>query len=412
VIPLRTSTLVAGQGGLGKSSYLLAVAAQVTRGDLGEEPASLIVISYEDPAEEILRPRLEAARADLGRVFEILVPSDEGGAIVLPRHLERLEDEIEATQARLVIVDPVLAAIDTSLDAHKDQHVRIVLSQLASIAERLECSKVIVMHLNKAPSRDAYLRISSSSGFYNAARSVVLVVPDPEEPEQHRLVAQVKTNWARRSPVERHVLEEILLPHLDSDGKRVVTSRMRFLEVAEGIDRDTILGSERRERSGEKLDQAKRWLRDVLADGEWHESAGVKGRAEAAGLTERTLQRAFKDLEIEAERRGFPSETWWRLPQSRQPLSTDLGATVEPASAKALEPVANAVAPSSSGTGNGATETPVRGSVFCPKHEKTTTVSTADSNQGDDSLSEFSSDASSSTVNRRVGRAASRSSST
>jgi hypothetical protein len=374
VIPLRTSTLLAGQGGLGKSSYLLAVTAQVTRGDLGD-PAAVIIISYEDPAEEIVRPRLEAAGADLERVFEILVPAEESGAIVRPRDLDRLEIEIEATGARLIIVDPVLAAIDASVDAHRDQDVRIVLSQLAALAERHECACVIVMHLNKAASKDAYLRISSSSGFYNAARSVVLVVPDPEEPEQHRLVAQVKTNWARRSPVERHVLEEIVLPQLDDDGRRVVTSRMRFLEIADGIDRDTILGAERAERSGEKLDQAEGWLRDVLADDEWHESAGIKRLAAAVGIAERTLQRAFSDLEVEDESRGFPRSTWWRLPQSRHPLSTHPGATVEPASVEASEPVSRPVAPSLSGIKSGATTTLVGRSVNCSKHAKITTIS-------------------------------------
>jgi len=175
--------------------------------------------------------------------------------------------------------------------------------------------------------------------------------------------------------VERHVLEEIVLPQLDTEtGKPIVTSHMRFLEVAEGVDRDTILGAERGERSGEKLDAAEGWLRHVLADGDWHESAGVKRRAGSAGLSERTLQRAFKDLEIQAERRGFPSETWWQLPQSRQPLSTQLGATVEAASAKGLEPAERPVAPSLSGIGNGATEAHGGGFVFCSKHAKETRV--------------------------------------
>jgi RecA-family ATPase len=184
LVPLRTSTLTAGQGGLGKSTWLMAVAAQVTTGKLnGGQPASVIVVSYEDTIEEILRPRAEAANADLGRLFEIAVPADLGGAVLLPRDISRIEEQIEETAARLVIVDPVLAAIDLALDAHKDQHMRVVLAQLADLAETHHCAIVLVLHLNKAPAADPYLRISSSSGFYNAARSVVVVVPDPEKPE-------------------------------------------------------------------------------------------------------------------------------------------------------------------------------------------------------------------------------------
>lgn len=331
VVPLRTSTLTAGQGGLGKSTWLMAVAAQVTTGKLNDgRPASVIVVSYEDTIEEILRPRAEAANADLGRLFEIAVPADLGGAVLLPRDFSRLDEQIEETAARLVIVDPVLAAIDLALDAHKDQHMRVVLAQLADLAEKHHCAIVLVLHLNKAPAVDPYLRISSSSGFYNAARSVVVVVPDPEEPEEHRLVAQVKSNWSRRSPVERHLLQEILLDTRDPEtGEQIVTSRMEFVEVAAGIDRDTILGSSRRDQ-GEQVSKAAEWLEGVLADGDWHDSAGVKKLADGQDITERTLQRAAMELEVEHERRGFPSSTYWRLPPvTPTPIHTTVGATVE-----------------------------------------------------------------------------------
>jgi len=354
VIPRLTSTLVAGIGGLGKSTYLLGVAAQTTRGDLDVGPSSVIVISYEDTAAEVVRPRLEAAGADLDRVFEILIAPDEGGAVILPRDLDRLESEVEDTGARLVIIDPVLASIDVAFDAHKDQHVRIVLAQLARLAEQHDCAAALVLHLNKAPSTDPYLRISSSTGFYNAARSVVLVVPDPEEPEEHRLVAQTKANWSRRAPVQRHVLEEIVLPHLDPEtGQRIVTSRMRFLEIAEEIDRNAILGAVRSERSGERIDEAVGWLRGALADGEWQRSQDVKAAASRAGISERTLKRAAEGLDLEYDSREFPRSTWWRLPRSGQPLSTQRGPTVEPPSAKALEPLDSPVGPSLSGKGNG-----------------------------------------------------------
>jgi AAA domain len=330
VVPLRTSTLTAGQGGLGKSTWLMAVAAQVTTGKLnGGHSASVIVVSYEDTIEEILRPRAEAANADLSRLFEIAVPADLGGAVLLPRDISRLDEQIEETEARLVIVDPVLAAIDLALDAHKDQHMRVVLAQLADLAEKHHCAIVLVLHLNKAPAVDPYLRISSSSGFYNAARSVVVVVPDPEEPEDHRLVAQVKSNWSRRSPVLRHVLREILLDSRDPDtGEQIVTSRMEFVEVAAGVDRDTILGSGRRE-TGEQVRKAADWLHGLLAGGSWHDSAGLKELAGAQGISERTLQRAAgEELQVEHERRGFPAATYWRLRTvAPAPTPATVGAT-------------------------------------------------------------------------------------
>src|SRR4051794_37069209 len=48
LIPLRTLTLVAGVGGLGKSTLLAGVAAKVSRGELLDGPSDVILISYED----------------------------------------------------------------------------------------------------------------------------------------------------------------------------------------------------------------------------------------------------------------------------------------------------------------------------------------------------------------------------
>jgi AAA domain len=251
VVPLRTSTLTAGQGGLGKSTWLMAVAAQVTTGKLnGGQPASVIVVSYEDTIEEILRPRAEAANADLGRLFEIAVPADLGGAVLLPRDISRIEEQIEETAARLVIVDPVLAAIDLALDAHKDQHMRVVLAQLADLAETHHCAIVLVLHLNKAPAGDPTCASRPRRGSTTRPGLSSSSSPTRRNPREHRLVAQVKSNWFRRSPVERHVLREILLDTRDPEtGEQIVTSRMEFVELAAGIDRDTILSSGRRDQA-------------------------------------------------------------------------------------------------------------------------------------------------------------------
>src|SRR5207249_1289872 len=142
---------------------------------------------------------------------------------------------------KLVIVDPVSAAIELSLDSHKERDVRHVLAQLAQLAEDTDCAVVLVAHLNKAPSSEPYIRVSGSTAFWNASRSCVLVTGDPDEDE--RLIAQRKSNYARLHPIERHRIEEIVLPGTrDPDtGEPIVTSRMTFVEYADDVDGSTIL---------------------------------------------------------------------------------------------------------------------------------------------------------------------------
>ena len=327
LIPLRTLTLVAGVGGLGKSTWLLARAAELSR-----QGIDTIVVSFEDTAAEIIRPRLEAADADLDRIHEVHWRGDGLHSMQLPSDALELQRLARSVNAKLTIIDPIVAAIETNLDAHKDQHVRHVLDFLAKLAVDEDAAVAIVGHLNKAPSAEPYIRVANSIAFWNACRSVVLITEDGDD-EETRLVAQRKANWARLRPVERHRVEEVILPEtLDPEtGEPIVTSRIVFVEVADDVNGADVLGPK-----ATKTETAETLLAAMLEDGDWHESAGVKNLMGAAGFKERTVQRAAKVLAVESERRGMPSSTWWR----RSDISLD-GTTTRLVAPHAVAPSAH-----------------------------------------------------------------------
>jgi hypothetical protein len=328
LIPLGTLTLVPGIGGLGKSTWLLARAAELSRGELGQ-PGVTLIVSYEDNAKEVLRPRLEAAGADLELVHQVVVANDAFGAVQLPQHVEELVGLANQVKARLIIIDPIVAAIDVALDAHKDQHVRFVLARLARLADDLDCAIALVAHLNKTPSLEEHIRLGGSTAFWNACRSVVFVGGSPDEDE--RLIMQRKANYARLRPPERHRIEEIVLPEtLDAvTGEPIVTSRMVFAEYASDVEASAVLSAHGGAGSEEKSQAAAFFLIRQLRDGGWHESRIVKERAEAEGHSERTLQRARVELEIEDKREGFPAISYWRLPAVVPTESQKDGTTAE-----------------------------------------------------------------------------------
>jgi hypothetical protein len=270
----------------------------------------------------------------------------------MPTDLPQVEELVRSVDTKLLVIDPIVAGIDVEFDAHKDQHVRVVLARLAELAEEVDCAVALVAHLNKTPSTDAYIRISNSVGFYNAARSVVLVTEDNGDDIDLRLVTQRKANYARLRPVERHRVEAIVLEHLidPTDGRPVETARMVFVEFADDVDgADVLAGGGRRD---DKTAQAVEFLRQALVDGDWHDSVGLKKLAGATGISERTLQRAAQAVNVESDRRGFPASTWWRIslagasaesdaPASdAPPLAPTFGATAEPAIHAESEPVA------------------------------------------------------------------------
>jgi hypothetical protein len=98
---------------------------------------------------------------------------------------------------------------------------------------------------------------------------------------------------------------------------------MQFVEIADDVSREDVLAAP--SAGAEKLDTAVTFLKAALVDGEWHDSVGLVTLAGAQRISGRTLRRAaLEALDVEHERRGFPSTTWWRLPSHANPSSQDL----------------------------------------------------------------------------------------
>jgi archaellum biogenesis ATPase FlaH len=303
VVPLGTLSLVAGVGGLGKSALVLAWAAEVTR-----EGKNVLVVSYEDAAEQVIRPRFEALNGDLERLYELSVDPLEG-SISFPSDLDELARHATETEARLIVIDPVSASIDLKLDSHKDAHVRVVLGRLAKLAERLGLAVVMIAHLNKAPSGDVYLRVNGSTAFYNASRSVLTVTRDQGE-ELHRLVAHHKSNYGLIAQVERWALQIVEVPSATGP---LSVARLVFLEVADDVSRDDVLAPH----VPEKRSEAELLIMTELAGGR-RLSSLVKDAGVNAGISKSTVERAARSLEVVVEEETTDSGrvTYWTLPKA------------------------------------------------------------------------------------------------
>jgi len=119
LIPYGMLTLVVGDPGLGKSLLTVHLAAKASR-----EGVSSILLSAEDHKGATIRPRLEAAKADLRLVHHIEVRRDgvEDG-VFLPDDGDRLDRIIGKTKARLVVVDPLTAHLPQNINSWHDQSV-------------------------------------------------------------------------------------------------------------------------------------------------------------------------------------------------------------------------------------------------------------------------------------------------
>lgn len=315
-IPLGKVTILTGDPGLGKSLVTLALAAAVSRGTdwpiRGEGAAPLgdvILISAEDDAADTIKPRLEAAGADLCRVHMLVgVPDVNADCIGETRGWTLADTEalgarlIALPECRLVVVDPISAYL-AGTDSHKNSDVRELLAPLAALAVKHGVAVVGVSHLNKSAGPAMY-RTTGSLAFVAAARAVYAVARDKENAAR-RLIALVKANLAPDASGLAYTIQTVDTPI----GSQPVVA---WETEPATITADDVLQVEpEQERSA--TDEATDWLRDLLSNDPM-KAADVQREARQAGIGEKALRRARERLRIHPKKGGFSGGWIWELP--------------------------------------------------------------------------------------------------
>lgn len=323
-IPLGKLTILDGDPGLGKSLLTIDLAARVSTGrpmpdgtqsDYGR-PAGVVLLTAEDDPADTIRPRLDAAGADCGRIVMLqsireLTTLPDGTVSERTRlpnlgDIRALERAIDEVGGKLVIVDPVMA-YTAGADTHVDAEVRSVLARLAELAQRTGVAILAVRHLNKMGGSNPLYRGGGSIGFIASARSGLLVAPDPDDPDgKRRILAATKSNLAELPQSLAYTIEAPTgVAQIAWLGTSDQTARTLLAAPTDGEEKTAV-------------DEAKEFLRDILADGPV-EAKQVKAEARDAGISDISLRRAKSVLGVVAVKDGFGNAgKWlWQL-QSKQ----------------------------------------------------------------------------------------------
>lgn len=351
-IPLKSITLLIGSGGLGKTTLACDVAARVSRGQLGRPPTAVLFATTEDSLSHTLVPRLLAAGADLERVhFVTIVEGGFENGLTLPDNLDALEAAITDKEAALVILDPLVGTLSSTIDSHRDHSVRRVLGPLHALAEATGVSLLGVAHLNKSGSTNPLARLGGSVAFGNAARSVLLFASDPNNDESpERYLVHVKSNLSKLAPALRFQIEPRTVQ--DRTGADIATSGLAWLGEINVEARDLLSPSDPDNDRPER-DIARAVLLDALTqtDSRW---ADLVRLTKAEGVSEHTSRRARGELRgeglIETRKDGLKGGWTWKLvtnlpthkPWASSKLSGQLREKDSPLSSEevAAEPVA------------------------------------------------------------------------
>jgi putative DNA primase/helicase len=310
-IPLGKLTLLIGDPGLGKSLLTADVASRVSRGTSLPDGApcevgSVIFLSAEDDAADTIRPRLDAAGADVSRVHileAVRVQLTDGSLTEKPFNLETdsavLERALhEHPDVRLIVIDPISAYLG-GVDSHSNAEVRGILAPLTALAARFGVAMLCVTHLRKSAGAAIYRAISSIA-FAAAARAVWAVASDPEDGDRRLLLAVKQNLSASAGGLAFRIETQNDVP------------RLTWEPGAVALAANEVLGNVDMQQDQSERREAKEWLKDFLADGPVAVKK-IQAEAKAAGHSWITVRRAKQGLSVVVSKNGYQGRSEWRL---------------------------------------------------------------------------------------------------
>lgn len=293
-IPYGKLTVLQGDPGDGKSTFILQIAAllskglQMPDGYRVKESQSIIYQCSEDDLADTVKPRLIAAGADCARIA-FIVDDDER----LTLEDERIEKTLAATKARLLIIDPIQAYLTQDYDMQNAIRMRTVLGGLSDLAAKYRCAIVLVGHMNKASGGKDLYRGLGSIDIAAIARSVLMIARDKENPEI-RYMIPVKSSLAPEGCAIAFSLSREA--GFQWDGLR-------------SVDVDRLLSNE--PEHDKKLVLACKYLDEMLNAHEMT-SKDIYDKMQHMGIGRRTVESAKQKMHITSYRK---SGTWyWKLP--------------------------------------------------------------------------------------------------
>jgi hypothetical protein len=312
-LALGKLAIVDGDPGLGKSLVALDLCARLSTNRPGPDgspmpgPANSLVLNAEDGPADTVHARLVANGADMQRVF---VPDPDDELPRLPSQAALLERAVVEADARLVVLDPITAFLDPAVNTASELSVRQALEPLRQMAAKHRCVALMLRNLNKNEGRNAAYRGAGSIAFLGMCRSGWLVAPDPREPRRC-VFAQLKNNLAGPQPSLAYEVR----------GPAGGTPTVAWLEACAWTARELLKGSPHAPPRLSEHDRARDFLTGFLEDGP-RTSHELWAAAQEQGLSDRTVQRAKREMKIRSVRisvDGSPRTYWLLKDQAMAP---------------------------------------------------------------------------------------------
>lgn len=261
-IPFGKLTIVQGDPGEGKTTFVLRLAAQLSQGKGFDEsmeisePMNVIYQTAEDGLADTVKPRLLSANADCSKIKVI---DDTEKSLYMDD--ERLEIAIREQNAKLLILDPLQAYLGDRVDMNRANEAREMTKKLSTMAERTGCAVILVG------------RVANDNSI--------------------RAIAQIKNNLEKEGETMAFRLSE---------------SGFEWLGESDISAEELLSGCS----STDKHKTAVDFLQNVLRDGKEVPASSIFAQARALGVSKRTMENVKQELGVKSIKSG--SLWMWKMP--------------------------------------------------------------------------------------------------
>ena len=304
-IPYGMIVTVAGRPDTGKSMFCMHVASELSQTE------HVIYSTVEDPLHEVVRPRLEAAGANLDNVH---LWKD---GVTIPNDIDLLREYIEEHGIVMVVLDSIAAQLGVNMS--NDQATKRALRPLRKLAEDTDCAFVCLHHTRKSITRNmtALDAIGGSGGGLNAVSRIAYIFGQSLDDQDERVLAQAKCNIAkRRTPLTFEMdTETYYINKASYDAGFLVCTGEREKDITAEKVLATLPDMVQAVESSEKLAGAAEWVTTYLSRGPRDMKATTRA-ARKEGYTGVRLRRAVEAMKIEQ------SGAKWKLPDGLMELTS------------------------------------------------------------------------------------------
>ena len=310
--------VVTGLMGQTKGFFMVDVAARITRGsrwpdNTGHAPlGSVVWVGNEDDPATVLRPRLDAAGADVSKIHYVAgirtgSDADDFRPLSIGPDLPRIVGALDAVpDCRMIVIDPVTEFMVA--DENASGEIRDELMPLVRVCNARGIALVAVCHQNKKQGLSTLQKIAGGGAFPQIARAVLIFTEDQTEEAQDDLRRKRLMVVAKMSGGKKNVGQAYRLKMRDTHSVPAIEWIPGELTInADEISYRPSGGQAHQERTGDAVDM----LRGLLANGPV-KAREVWDAMERAGHGRRQRDRAADLLSVVKQQTG--SGWVWSLP--------------------------------------------------------------------------------------------------